>query len=75
MGLPPIIGRSKKRAFSKIKANLWKRLQTWKEKLLSQWGNEVLLKAVALSIPIYAMSYFKLPSTFCMELERLMTNF
>ena len=38
LGLPPIMGRSKKRAFNDIKDRIWKRLQGWKEKLLSQVG-------------------------------------
>lgn len=38
-------------------------------------GKEVMLKAVALAILSYAMSCFKLPTTLCSELERLMTNF
>jgi hypothetical protein len=38
LGLPPMMGRSKKRAFNDIKDRIWKRLQGWKEKLLSQAG-------------------------------------
>lgn len=41
----------------------------------SQGGKEVLLKAVALAIPMFAMSCFKLPTTFCSKLESLMPNF
>ena len=31
LGLPPIIGRSKRRAFNEIKDRIWKKLQGWKE--------------------------------------------
>ena len=44
LGLPPVIGRAKKKAFQEIKDRVWKKLQGWKEKLLSQAGREVLLK-------------------------------
>jgi hypothetical protein len=36
LGLSPIIGRAKKKTFNAIKDRVWKRLQGWKEKLLSQ---------------------------------------
>ena len=45
-GLLPILGRSKKRAFSEVKERIWRRLQGWKEKLLSQFSWEILIKAV-----------------------------
>lgn len=73
--LPPIIGRSKKRAFAGIKTNLWHKLQSWKGKLLSQRGKEILLKVVSLAVLTYTMSCFKLPMTFSKELEGLMANF
>lgn len=34
-----------------------------------------MLKAVALTILMFVMSCFKLPSAFCSELESLTTNF
>ncbi|KAF5442204.1 hypothetical protein F2P56_034891 [Juglans regia] len=73
--LPPLVGRSKSRAFQSIKARVWQKLQSWKEKLLSQGDKEVLLKAVALSIPTYSMSCFLLPISLCTELEGLMAKF
>lgn len=62
-------------AFSDIKAKVWQQLQSWKGKLLSQGGKEILLKAVALAVPTFTMSCFKLPSSLCTELESLMANF
>ena len=35
LGLPPVIGRAKKRAFNDLKDRVGRRLQGWKEKLLS----------------------------------------
>lgn len=42
LGLPAVTGKSRKRAFGKIKSHLWKKLLCWKEKLLFQEGKEVL---------------------------------
>ena len=46
LGLPTLIGRSKTKAFASIKDRVWKRLQDWKLKFLSQAGKEILLKAM-----------------------------
>lgn len=70
-----MVGISKIEAFSKIKQRLQQKLQVWKENLLSQGGKEVLLKAVALAIPTYAMSFFKLPNTLCANLDKPMAQF
>lgn len=63
------------RAFQSIKQKVWQKLQNWKEKLLSQGGKEVLLKATAFFVLTYSMSYFLLPVSFCSKLEGLMAKF
>ncbi|XP_042974700.1 uncharacterized protein LOC122306335 [Carya illinoinensis] len=73
--LPPMVGKRKKKTFSDLKHKVWTELKGWKAKLLSQGDKEVLIKAMALSIPTYTMSCFKLPSTLCYELENLMAKF
>lgn len=42
---------------------------------MSQGGREVLIKVVVLVIPTYAMSYFKLPVSFCSYLENMIARF
>jgi hypothetical protein len=59
----------------KLKIEFWRRLQGWKEKLLSQAGREVLIKAVIQAIPTYAMSCFKFLASFCAELSAMATRF
>ncbi|XP_059446647.1 uncharacterized protein LOC132178216 [Corylus avellana] len=75
LGLPTLVGRSQTRAFNNIKERVWKRLQDWKLKFLSQAGKEILLKAVIQAIPTYCMSVFKLPKVLCSEINSLMTKF
>ena len=47
----------------------------WKEKLLSNAGKEVLIKAVAQAVPSYTMSCFKLPNSLCEELTGMVRQF
>ena len=68
LGLPMVIGRTKRQVFSYIKERVIKRLSNWKEKLLSNAGKEVLLKSVVLALPTYVMSYCRLPKGLCVDL-------
>ena len=69
------MGRSKRNTFNDIKEKLKKNLAGWKEKLLSKAGKEVLIKAVAQTIPTYIMSCFKVPDSLCEELTGMILNF
>lgn len=73
--LPTLLGRSKYQAFSFLKDRVWKKMQGWKGKLLSRAGKEVLIKAVAQSIPTYTMGVFLLPAKLCNELNALCARF
>lgn len=53
LGLPVSIGRARKKTFSYIKQKIWARVQGRQEKLLSKAGKEILVKAVAQTIPTY----------------------
>ena len=75
LGLPTVIGRSKKVTFACIKECIWKKLQGWKEKLLSRPGKEILIKSVAQAIPTYMMSVFCLPSGLLDEIHSLIARF
>ena len=65
LGLPAVVGRKKKASLNFIKDRVWSKLQGWKEKILSQAGKEVLLKAVVQVIPTFAMNCFRLPIGLC----------
>jgi hypothetical protein len=75
LGLPALVGKSRIKEFKCIIDKVWKRLQDWKLKLLSQAGREILLKAVVQAIPTYCMSVFLLPKTLCQQINTLMQKF
>ena len=75
LGLPALVGRAKKQSFIFLKERVWKKLQGWKEKLLSQARREVLIKAVIQAILTYTISCFKLPKGLVRELESLIGKF
>ena len=75
LGLPPMVGREKKKAFNRIKDQIGKKIAGWKGKLLSNAGREVLIKAVAQATPTYTMNCFKLPDSLCSELNSLVGSF
>ena len=71
LGFPSLVGHAKKKSFSIIKERIWKKLKRWKEKLLSQVGREILVKAMIQAIPTYTMSCFKLPKGLIKDIESL----
>jgi len=74
-GLPVFIGKSKAKAFAFLKQKIWSRIQGWKEKLLSKAGKEILIKAIAQAIPVYAMSCFYLTKSVCDELTTMVLRY
>ena len=75
LGLPSLVGKNKRNNFTDIKEKLGKKLARWKEKLISKAGKEILIKAVALAIPTYTMSCFKIPDSLCDDLTSMIRNF
>ena len=74
LGLPSLIGISKRKIFSFLKDRLWKSLQGWKNRFLSKVGKEVLIKSIAQAIPSYYMSTFLIPISLCEELQKIMNS-
>lgn len=75
LGLPAIVGWSKKEILAFIKNRNISKIKGWKGKFLSQAGKEVLLKSVLAAIPSYAMSCFQIPDGLCKEITNLFSNF
>ena len=75
LGLLSLVGHNKKESFTYIKQRVWKKLQGWEAKLLSQAGREILIKAVAQALPTYTMACFELRSTLCHEIEMMICRF
>jgi hypothetical protein len=59
---------------SVLQEQLTKRILVW-DGNNSQGGKEMLIKAVAQSIPTYLMGVFKLPMAICDDLTRMIQNF
>jgi len=75
LGLPSMIGRSKKFIFNYIKDRIWNRISGWSSKMLSQAGKKVLIKSVAQAIPSDCMSVFLLPHSITEDIEKMLNSF
>ena len=75
LSLPTFVGRSKKHVFDFVQERVWKKLNGWKEGVFSQAGKEVIIKAVAQSIPTYIMGCFLLPQGLYDHIESLISRF
>ena len=75
LGLSSFVGKGKKASFNYIKERVWRKLQGWEGKLLSQARREVLIKAVIQAIPTYAMGCFKLPLGLYDDIEAMIKKF
>lgn len=56
LGLLVHASRSRRQSFTYIKNSICRRVYGWKEKLLAKESKEVLVKAVAQTIPTYIIS-------------------
>ena len=65
----------RRKLVSIISRNGFRLMQGWKEKLLSQAGKEIMIKAVVQSIPMYSMNVFQLPIGLLKDIEVMIRKF
>lgn len=75
LGLPIYIGKSKSKTFAYLKDRIWRKIQGWKERMLSMAGKEILIKTVAQSVPIYAMACFDLTKSLCDQMSTIICKY
>lgn len=75
LGLPTLIGRSKRQVFQVVTERVLQRLKGWKERSLTKAGREILIKSVIQAIPTYAMSCFLFLHSLCEDIEKVFTRF
>ena len=74
LGIPSMVGRSKKKVVEYVKHRVWNCIQNWGVKKLSRARKEVLLKTVAQAMPNYTMSVFLSPLGVCHEIENMFNS-
>jgi hypothetical protein len=75
LGLPTLVGADRSDYFERFIERIIQRINGWKEKMLSIGGKEILLKAVAQAIPVYAMSVFLIPKGVCKRMMDAISKF
>lgn len=68
LGIPEQFGSKKSEMFQYIIEKVKAKTQGWSKRYLSTGGKEILLKSVALPMPIYSMNVFKLPKEICEDI-------
>lgn len=62
-------------ALKDLKDRLFDKLAGWRAKLLSQAGRGMLIRSVATPLLAYFLSFFALPKSWCLEIDRGLKKF
>ncbi|KAK9157346.1 hypothetical protein Scep_003920 [Stephania cephalantha] len=75
LGVQLVEGQTRKQQFEGLVEKLMHRTLTWRERLLSPGGNEIVLKAIAQTMPNHQMSMFLLPKSILQAIVHTMVRF
>jgi hypothetical protein len=75
LGLSAFVGIDRSDSFKSLIERIKQMINGWKEKLLWIGGKEILLKAVAQAISVYAMSVFLIPKGVCKRMMDAISKF
>ncbi|OMO94054.1 reverse transcriptase [Corchorus capsularis] len=75
LGIQNCWGKTKYGVMAYVKERMIAKLKGWKEKFLPMGGKEILIKAVACTMPTYVMSVFKIPKRVCKEMQSAVANY
>lgn len=75
LGLPEAFSGSKIKCLSFLQESLKDKLSGYQARLMSQGGKEVIIKSVAMSMSVYAMSVYQLPKSTADNIVSALSNF
>lgn len=75
LGLPTMIGKSKKSIFSNSLDRVQRKLKGWKALTLSQGAREILIKLIAQALPAYIMRCFTVPNYICHDIKSTISKY
>ena len=75
LGIPMSYGRIANKDWNQIEERFQKRLSSWKGKLLSVGGRLVLINSVLSSLPMFMLSFFRIPKSILKKLDYYRSRF
>ncbi|XP_075650106.1 putative mitochondrial protein AtMg00310 [Castanea sativa] len=75
LDLPMVGGKPKANTFRESQERISIGVLGWKEKFISKASWEILIKTIAQAIPAYSMNLFKLPKSFCDNINSILARY